>query len=82
MSTATSYDLTVKCVSKRLNVNELKIGAWIRAGELRAINVSSGKKLPRWRISETDLKDFVESRGNRQAKKSHPYRKSNRKYFK
>ena len=37
---------------------------WIETGELRAINVarSRNSKLPRWRISPTDLKAFEEDR--------------------
>lgn len=51
---------TVQEIQRRYGVTEHTILGWIRAGELRAINVGrkSGAKKPRWRISEQALAAF------------------------
>lgn len=56
--------LSIAEVSKSLGTNENKILNLIRSGELPAINVAqngNGKR-PRWRIADTDLDAFLESR--------------------
>jgi excisionase family DNA binding protein len=35
---------------------------WIRSGQLRAVNVGSGRKRPRWRIDPADVTVFEASR--------------------
>lgn len=51
---------TVKAVAERYGVSQQTVLGWIRAAELRAINVgrtlSAGK--PRWRITEDALVEF------------------------
>lgn len=51
---------SVRDLCERYAVNEHTVLAWIRSGELQAINVgvSPGKKKPRWRISESALAAF------------------------
>jgi transposase len=55
---------TVHDLQERYGVGEHTILAWIRSGELRAINVgvSPGKKKPRWRISAESLAQFEAAR--------------------
>jgi excisionase family DNA binding protein len=53
--------LTPPEVAKRLRVSPTKILAWIRRGELKAVNVSDGSR-PRFRISPTDLLAFLTAR--------------------
>jgi excisionase family DNA binding protein len=50
-------------VAEELGVNADKVVAWIKSGELRAINVAArlGGR-PRFRISEADLLAFQERR--------------------
>lgn len=57
--------LTVTQVADRYSVRQHTVLAWIRSGELVAVNVGAnprGKK-PRWRISEAALADFERLRG-------------------
>jgi excisionase family DNA binding protein len=57
----TSY-LTVREVAARLTfAKTCVVLKWIHAGQLAAVNVSSGRR-PTWRIAETDLTAFLESR--------------------
>ena len=52
--------LTVRDVCRRYGVTEHTVLAWIRAGELRAVNVGrrQGAKKPRWRITPESLEAF------------------------
>ena len=51
---------SVRDLVQRFNVNEHTVLAWIRSGELKAINVgvAPGKKKPRWRITKEALEAF------------------------
>jgi len=51
---------TVQDLQRRYNVTVHTILAWIRSGELRAVNVGRrlGAKKPRWRITEEALEAF------------------------
>jgi excisionase family DNA binding protein len=51
---------TVRYVQRRYGVSEHTVLAWIRSGELRAVNVGRrpGAKKPRWRISQAALESF------------------------
>jgi excisionase family DNA binding protein len=51
--------LTVEQVSERLQVNEQTIRRWLREGELHG--VSFGGRTG-WRISEEDLREFLDRR--------------------
>jgi excisionase family DNA binding protein len=55
---------TVQDIQKRYGVTDHTVLEWIDSGELKAINVGrrSGKKKPRWRISEKALADFEQLR--------------------
>ena len=46
---------TVQEVADRLKVAEATVRHWIRAGELRAIDIGKG-----WRIADADLARFLE----------------------
>jgi excisionase family DNA binding protein len=48
---------TVKELAERLEVSEATIRQWIKAGELRAIDIGKG-----WRIADTDLDRFLKAR--------------------
>ena len=61
MVSATRY-ITPPELAKRMQVKLAKIYAWIRSGELHAINVSDGDERPRWRITEADVSDFERRR--------------------
>ncbi len=56
--------LTPPAVAKRLGVSAEKVLRWIRAGELRGIDVSErpGVGRPRFRIDSLDLTVFLERR--------------------
>lgn len=59
----TQYALKVREVAERLRVKPDAILAWIRRGELRALDVSQARGLkPRWRILPGDLAAFEASR--------------------
>jgi excisionase family DNA binding protein len=45
---------TVKEIAERLKVAEATVRHWIRAGELRAIDIGKG-----WRVAGTDLEGFL-----------------------
>lgn len=51
---------TVQEIQRRYGVTVHTVLGWIRAGELRAVNVgrAPGKKKPRWRITEHALEQF------------------------
>jgi excisionase family DNA binding protein len=61
MPTDTVTYLTPPEAAKIVRVSEEKIVVWIRAGELRAANVSEGR-VPRFRIHRDDLQSFLRSR--------------------
>lgn len=48
---------TVQEVADRLEVAEATVRQWIKSGALRAIDIGKG-----WRISDTDLAQFLTSR--------------------
>jgi excisionase family DNA binding protein len=50
-------------VARRLRVNRDKVLSWIKAGELRAVNVGAKRSgRPRYRIDAADLAAFEASR--------------------
>ena len=56
--------LTVREVAQILKVSEDTVREHIRSGDLRAVNVATGKKRPRWRIPEGTLRAFISERLN------------------
>ena len=66
---------TVSEVAKLFRVNVTKVGRWIDSGELKAVNVGNGKKQPRYRISESALQKFAESRETAPKTKTKPRRR-------
>ena len=78
--TDVSRGYTVSDLADRYGVNASKIGAWIKSGELRAIDVSArrGKK-PRWRILPEALAEFEAARSSRTATSATPRRSPRRR---
>jgi len=54
--------LTPPAVAKRLGVTPERVISWIRAGRLRAVNLSDGPIRPRYRVAPDDLERFLTSR--------------------
>jgi len=61
--------LTIEEVAERMRVNEKTVRNWIASGELPAFPI--GKR--GYRISETDLRNFVEARKQRLQKQVHDH---------
>jgi excisionase family DNA binding protein len=59
-----SSTLTIRDVCERFVVTEHTVLAWIRSGELRAVNVGRAPeaKKPRWRITQAALDAFEQLR--------------------
>ncbi len=55
---------TVAEIAERFGVSPETVAGWIRAGELKAVNVSRSRtsKKPRWRITAEGLAAFETSR--------------------
>ncbi len=55
---------TVRDIKKRYSVSEHTVLGWIRAGELKAVNVGrqAGGKKPRWRVTQAALDAFETAR--------------------
>ena len=53
---------TVATIASHLQVSDEQILAHIRAGRLKATNVGAGSVRPRWRISESQLQEFLAAR--------------------
>ena len=66
--------ITVKHLAEQMGVPQPKVLAWIRAGHLRALDVSAdpARGRPRWRIPVEAIKEFEEARANRQPAKPVP----------
>lgn len=45
--------------AQRLGCSVGHVGTLIRTGRLKAVNIGGGEKLPRWRIPEQSLLDFL-----------------------
>ncbi len=54
--------LTPPELAKVLRVDVHAVLRWIANGELRAVNVGSGRKRPRWRIAAEDVAAFEAAR--------------------
>jgi excisionase family DNA binding protein len=56
----TGNTLSIKDLTRRYGVSQHTVLGWIRAGELRAVNVGRrpGAKKPRWRITAEALAAF------------------------
>ncbi len=54
---------TPPTIAKMLGIKVDKIHAWIRAGELKAVNVAQNRSgRPRWRVLDEHLQEFLRSR--------------------
>jgi excisionase family DNA binding protein len=54
--------LTPPELARILRVDDHTVLDWIKTGQLRAVNVGSGKKRPRWRIDPADVAVFEAAR--------------------
>lgn len=52
---------TVAEVAQRLQTGPRQVLQMIASGRLRAVNISSGSKQPRWRIHEDAILEFATS---------------------
>jgi hypothetical protein len=59
MNSHSIHDIALRC-----GVSDRTVRAWIRAGELKAINVSraANSRKPRWRITQAALDAFEAAR--------------------
>ncbi len=75
--------LTVAQVAERLGTRTHTVTAWIKSGELRAIDISqSAGGRPTWRIMPEDLDAFIERRTHQAApKRTRRKKRSNIKEF-
>ena len=53
---------SVNSLSKLLRVSPKRVRAWIRSGELRAVNVADNGTRASWRILAEDLEAFLSER--------------------
>jgi excisionase family DNA binding protein len=60
-------------LAKRWGVSADKILSLIRSGELRAIDVSLGKKRARYLIDERDIEEFEQRRESRPVRQEPPF---------
>ncbi|APZ91550.1 helix-turn-helix domain-containing protein [Fuerstiella marisgermanici] len=62
---------TVRQVMEKYGVAQHTVLAWIKSGELKAVNVgvTPSRKKPRWRISDEALEEFEKARTNKQPQK-------------
>ena len=51
-------------LAERYGVKAEKVIAWIRAGELAAINTGNGRNKPRWRVTAESLAEFERRRSS------------------
>jgi hypothetical protein len=49
-------------IAQQLAIKPERVIAWIRAGQLRAVNVGDGLVKPRFRIAPADLENFLAAR--------------------
>jgi len=76
ISAAPRHYLTPPQVAEQLGVDPAKILAWIRVGELAAVNVATAPTgRPRWRIAQADFDVFLSRRQARPATPSPRRRK-------
>ena len=68
-----SKSFTVAEVAMFLRTDQGKILAWIKSGELIAVNIarSTAKSRPRWRIMEEDFQAFRAARVSTAAEVAH-----------
>jgi predicted site-specific integrase-resolvase len=61
--------LTVPQIAERFAVDRDCVTAWIKSGQLQAIDVSRHKaRLPRWRVTPEALQEFEAARSSVQPK--------------
>lgn len=74
--------LTTRQVAERMAIDVGKVTRWIKAGELKAIDVSQtrGGK-PRYRIPENELERFIHSRSTLPSKPSKRNRRTTKRVY-
>ncbi len=62
-ASSTPHFLTPPEIARRYGISVDKVLAWIRTGELRALNLAESRSgRPRWRIDHVDLMAFESQR--------------------
>jgi hypothetical protein len=64
MSNANPQSLSLGAVAAELGISAESVRRLVVTRQLRAINVGSGEKKPRWIIRRADLDGFIEARSN------------------
>lgn len=67
--------LTPPAIARRYGIHVSRVLAWIRSGQLAAINVGDGTRRPRWRILPDALEAFERRRAAQPAAKATQRRK-------
>lgn len=62
--------LTTDQAAELIGVSRDTLLSLIRSKEIKAVNVGAGKKLPRYRIEQTEVTRFIELRRIEQPKRS------------
>ena len=62
--------ITPPAIAKRYGIHVSRVLAWIRSGQIEAINVGDGPLRPRWRILPDALEAFEARRAARPATKA------------
>lgn len=58
--------LTPTAIAAELSVSAELVRAWIRSGELRALNIAADALRRRWKIARPDLEKFLAGRDTQQ----------------
>ncbi len=57
-----THYVTPPAIADRLGVDAHRVIAWIKRGQLAAVNIGDGSQRPRYRVSEADLQVFLAAR--------------------
>lgn len=69
---------TVKQVCEHYGVTEHTVLAWIRSGDLKALNVAPANgRRPKWRITDKAIEDFERARSTYPPPRKHERRRRN-----
>ncbi|MCL5071053.1 MAG: helix-turn-helix domain-containing protein [Actinobacteria bacterium] len=52
---------SVKEIADKLGTNPTAVRLLIKDGRLKALNISRGKERPVWKVTETQLKEYLDS---------------------
>lgn len=66
---------SVQTIAIAIDVSDETVLRWIHSGDLKAFNISKRSTRPRWRIAQSDLDTFLETRSNQTNPDPPPRRK-------